>query len=180
MLGQRAEIGDAAPHAAAPQTSKAQQGVDQLAHLPGRFANDAQKALCFWFQPRPEIFHQDLAVAIDVAQRRAQVVGDGITEGLQLAIAHRQFGVALPEAGLRKLQFAGARRHQLIGVMQLMFEMADLIAPRRRRFGRQSRGEARAARGNLDQTPGDGMAEQQHRQDAADNADESAAPQDPI
>ena len=65
---------------------KVQEVVDKSSHALGA-ALDARKiALCFFSEFGGEIRTQHLGKAVNVTERRAQIVGDGVAEGFQVLV----------------------------------------------------------------------------------------------
>ena len=55
--------------------------VDELPHLPGVGADHAEDALAFGIEAVGVVLEQDACIAVDGAQRRPEIVRDGVGEG---------------------------------------------------------------------------------------------------
>ena len=102
--GQRAQIHGAHSQLRRRHPRKLQQGIDEQSHTGGRRPDPFQVLAAGVIQALVAVFLQRLTEAVDAAQGRAQVVGDGIAEGFQLLVGHL-------ESQLRPLAFGDIASH---------------------------------------------------------------------
>src|SRR5574337_1565146 len=76
----------------ATQTGEGQQIIYQAAHPCAVLIHPAQVALRVWGQSGRMFVEQDARESADRPQRRAQVVRDGVGEGVELSVDGREFG----------------------------------------------------------------------------------------
>ena len=89
-----------------PDAREGQQIVNQIPHPLCRLGNRRQMAQALFGKRRPGVLLQQFHEAHDMAQRRAQIVGDGITERFQFLVGglqlRRAFGDALFQLGVER------------------------------------------------------------------------------
>ena len=90
---------------ASPQPREREEVVDELPHLPGIRADHAEDALAFGIEVVGVVLEEDARIAVNGAQRRAEVVGDGVREG--------------PECLVRRLELQGALLQLLLSAFAL-------------------------------------------------------------
>ena len=83
------------PHFASAHPRELEQVLDQVVHLLAGVADAPKQPLAVRIELGGVAFKEDLAETEDAAQGRAQVVRDGIGEGLQLFVDRFQLGGAL-------------------------------------------------------------------------------------
>ena len=86
FLHQRSQASGCQVQRMAADTRQVQQLIDQKAHLLRPCLNAIEVATGFGIERRTELFDQDLGKAADVAQRCAQIMGNGITKGFQFLV----------------------------------------------------------------------------------------------
>ena len=86
LLDQLVEIDLRLLHFRTSDAREGQQVVNQIPHPFCRLGNRRQMAETFFGKRRPGVFLQQFHEAQDMAQRRAQIVGDGITERFQFLV----------------------------------------------------------------------------------------------
>ena len=94
-LGQRAEIDRLPPQFAPAEARELEQVVNQLVHALGGLAGAAEEVLSLRIKLAGVALQQHLAEPANAAERRAQIVGDGVGEGLQLLVGRLQLRRAL-------------------------------------------------------------------------------------
>ncbi len=92
-----------AAHHRASHPGKSQQVIHQGSRVPGRFPDGVQVTPIGFIQVGSGTFLQHLREAVEVAQWRAQVVGDGVGERFQLLVGLFQLGRALHHPTLEGL-----------------------------------------------------------------------------
>ncbi|EWS65270.1 hypothetical protein Y695_01484 [Hydrogenophaga sp. T4] len=90
-------------HFLAPHPREGQQVVDQHAHAAGRSGNRFDVPQVVLIEHRRSALLEQRQIAVDVAQRRAQIVRDRVGKGLQLLVLRGQFGRALGHVALQFL-----------------------------------------------------------------------------
>ena len=96
-----------------------QQALDEVAHPLGVAPDVAQQGLAVLVELRGVVIEQDLAVAMDRAQRRPQVMRHGVAEALKFLVGAQKIGGALLDPvlqlGRAAPQRGGLAGHRFLG-----------------------------------------------------------------
>ena len=115
-----AHVHDAAVQRPARQPREAEEVVDELSHALALLADDVDVLARAGRERVPVILEEGERESVDAPQRGAQIVGDAVAEGLELAVGRRELGRALGDAALE----VGVEAHDL----GLLVEALDLRA----------------------------------------------------
>ena len=80
------EVDLGSPEFGPAHPGKGQEIIDELAHLAGRVGNGLEVAPGLGVQVGAEVFAEEIDEAVGVAERRPEVMGDGVAEGLQFVV----------------------------------------------------------------------------------------------
>jgi len=98
LLNQRPKVDKRISHLPTPHPRKGEDVVDQRAHAPGRVGYGAHVVPTFFIEVCLGSLFEQADKSVDVAQRRAQVVRDGVGKGFEFPVRQLQLSGALDNA----------------------------------------------------------------------------------
>src|SRR5438552_9025777 len=134
FVREEAEVDAPVPDLRARHAREIQESVDEVAHPDGRPDDPLERVLARLAETVGAILRQRPAEALDAAQRRAQIVRDGVGERLELLVGDPELGGALGDALLELVAGAPQRALLLAYLLEHLVEgrdqRSDLVAAR--------------------------------------------------